>query len=59
LLREQLATQAEAAVQSATRVRTEVFGRVLASGFVNTDSVNNSDVPQFAAPSGGRDQGEF
>lgn len=57
VLREQIATQAEAAVQSATRVRVELFGRVLANGFVNTDSVNNNDIPQFAAPSGGREQG--
>ena len=57
LLREQMATQAEASVQSASRVRVELFGRVLANGFVNTDSVNNNDVPQFAAPDGGRDQG--
>ena len=57
LLREQLATQAEAGVQSATRVRLELFGRVLASGFMNTDSINNNDVPQFAAPNAGRAQG--
>ena len=57
LLREQLAAQAEASVQSASRVRVELFGRVLANGFMNTDSVNNNDVPQFAAPSGGREQG--
>jgi len=57
LLRDQIATQAEASVQSATRVRVELFGRVLANGFVNTDSVNNNDIPQFAAPSGGREQG--
>ena len=57
LLREQLAAQAEASVQSASRARVELFGRVLANGFVNTDSVNNNDVPQFAAPSGGREQG--
>jgi hypothetical protein len=57
LLREQMAAQAEASVQSASRVRVELFGRVLANGFMNTDSVNNNDVPQFAAPSGGRDQG--
>jgi len=50
LLREQIAAQAEASVQSASRVRVELFGRVLANGFVNTDSVNNNDVPQFAAP---------
>jgi len=57
LLREQMATQAESQVQSASRVRVELFGRVLANGFFNSDSVNNSDVPQFAAPTGGRKQG--
>ena len=57
LLREQMATQAESQVQSASRVRVELFGRVLANGFFNSDSVNNSDVPQFAAPSLGRRQG--
>ena len=57
LLREQLATQAESQVQSASRVRVDLFGRVLANGFYNSDSTNNSDVPQFAAPSGGRTQG--
>ena len=57
LLREQVATQAESGVQSATRVRVELFGRVLANGFFNSDSTNNADVPQFAAPSGGREQG--
>ena len=57
LLKEQMATQAESQVQSASRVRVELFGRVLANGFFNSDSTNNSDVPQFAAPSGGRKQG--
>ncbi len=57
LLREQMATQAESQVQSASRVRVELFGRVLVNGFFNSDSTNNSDVPQFAAPSGGRKQG--
>jgi hypothetical protein len=57
LLREQMATQAESQVQSASRVRVELFGRVLLNGFHNSDSTNNSDVPQFAAPSGGRAQG--
>ena len=57
LLREQMATQAESHVQSASRVRVELFGRVLVNGFHNSDSTNNSDVPQFAAPSGGRAQG--
>jgi hypothetical protein len=57
LLREQMATQAESQVQSASRVHVELFGRVLVNGFHNSDSTNNSDVPQFAAPSGGRPQG--
>ena len=57
LLREQMATQAESQVQSASRVHVELFGRVLVNGFHNSDSTNNSDVPQFAAPSGGRSQG--
>jgi hypothetical protein len=57
LLREQMATQAESQVQSASRVRVDLFGRVLVNGFHNSDSTNNSDVPQFAAPSGGRAQG--
>src|SRR4030095_11980562 len=57
LLKEQMATQAESQVQSASRVRVELFGRVLVNGFFNSDSTNNSDVPQFAAPSGGRAQG--
>lgn len=57
LLKEQMATQAESQVQSASRVRVELFGRVLANGFFNSDSTNNSDVPQFAAPGGGRKQG--
>ena len=57
LLREQMATQAESQVQSASRVHVELFGRVLVNGFHNSDSTNNSDVPQFAAPSAGRAQG--
>ena len=57
LLREQMATQAESQVQSASRVRVELFGRVRVNGFHNSDSTNNSVVPQFAAPSGGRAQG--
>jgi hypothetical protein len=57
LLKDQIATQAESQVQSASRVRVELFGRVLVNGFYNSDSTNNSDVPQFAAPSAGRQQG--
>jgi hypothetical protein len=57
VLREQIATQAESGVQSARRVRVELFGRVLTNGFFNSDSVNNNDIPQFAAPNGGRAQG--
>ena len=57
LLKDQIATQAESQVQSASRVRVDLFGRVLVNGFYNSDSTNNSDVPQFAAPSAGRQQG--
>ncbi|HJU90404.1 MAG TPA: hypothetical protein VJ672_13495 [Gemmatimonadaceae bacterium] len=54
VLREQLATQAASSVQSATRVQVELFGRVLMNGFSNSTRVNNSDVPLFALPTGGR-----
>ena len=42
LLKEQMATQAESQVQSASRVRVDLFGRVLVNGFFNSDSVNTS-----------------
>jgi hypothetical protein len=47
LLREQLAADAESKVQAATRVRVDLFGRVLMNGFSNSNRVNNADVPQF------------
>jgi hypothetical protein len=47
LLREQLAAEAASKVQAATRVRVDLFGRVLMNGFSNTNRVNNADVPQF------------
>jgi hypothetical protein len=54
LLRRQLETQAASAVQSATRVRVEIFGRVLMNAFSNSSRVNNADVPLFAQRGGGR-----
>ena len=54
VLREQLATLAASSVQSATRVQTEIFGRVLVNGFVNGAAVNNVDVPLFVLPVRGR-----
>jgi hypothetical protein len=54
VLREQLATLAASSVQSATRVQTEIFGRVLANGFSNGAAVNNADVPLFVLPVRGR-----
>jgi hypothetical protein len=52
LLQDQLAAEAATAVQSATRVRLELFGRVLMNAFSNSAPVNNSDVPLFVLPSG-------
>lgn len=52
LLRDQLATEAASGVQTATRVRAEIFGRVLTNGFHNSAAVNNADVPLFVLPSG-------
>jgi hypothetical protein len=57
LLREQLATQAESNVQSASRTRVELFGRVLMNAFSNSGAVNNADVPLFALPSGSEGAG--
>lgn len=53
LLREQLGTQAEQAVQTSSRVRAEIFGRVLMNGFHNEAAVNNADVPLFVLPGDG------
>ncbi|HJR62530.1 MAG TPA: hypothetical protein VJ803_02420 [Gemmatimonadaceae bacterium] len=54
LLRRQLETQAASTVQSATRVRVEIFGRVLMNAFSNSSRVNNADVPSFTQRGGGR-----
>jgi hypothetical protein len=51
LLREQLATEAASKVQAASRVRVDLFGRVLTNAFSNSHRVNNADVPQFVARS--------
>lgn len=52
LLQDQLAAEAATAVQSASRVRLEIFGRVLMNAFSNSAPVNNSDVPLFVLPAG-------
>ncbi len=57
VLREQLATQAESGVQSASRHRVELFGRVMLNAFSNSAPVNNADVPLFAAPAAAGDRG--
>lgn len=49
LLREQLAAQAASGVQTRTRVRADLFGRVLTNAFYNDAAVNNADVPLFVA----------
>ena len=48
-LREQLATEAASGVKAASRVRVDLFGRVMMNAFTNSADVNNSDVPQFVA----------
>ena len=57
LLREQIATQAGAVVQSASRVQVEIFGRVMMNAFSNSARVNNADVPLFAVPGATRGAG--
>ena len=52
LLRDQLAVEAASGVQTASRVRAEIFGRVLTNGFHNSAAVNNADVPLFVLPPG-------
>ena len=52
LLQDQLAAEAATAVQSASRVRLELFGRVLMNAFSNSAPVNNTDVPLFVLPTG-------
>ncbi|MGQ0765540.1 MAG: hypothetical protein ACT4OZ_07740 [Gemmatimonadota bacterium] len=48
LLRQQLAADAESRVQAASRVRLDIFGRVLMNAFSNSARVNNADIPLFA-----------
>ena len=50
LLRQQLAAQATAGVQSRSRLQLELTGRVLVNGFGNSRRVNNADNPQFVRP---------
>lgn len=50
LLRQQLATQAASAVQTKSRARLELGGRILTNAFSNSRRVNNVDVPQFVRP---------
>jgi len=52
LLRDQMETEAASAVKAASRVRVDLFGRVLMNAFSNSAPVNNSDVPLFVLPSG-------
>jgi hypothetical protein len=50
LLRAQVAEVAAAKVESRSRRRVEISGRVVANAFFNNGKVNNSDVPQFVLP---------
>ena len=52
LLRDQLATEAESKVQTSSRVRLDLFGRVLMNAFHNGAAVSNSDVPFIVLPQG-------
>ncbi|MBC7791268.1 MAG: hypothetical protein H7Z74_15080 [Anaerolineae bacterium] len=54
VLRTQLAVQEASGVQSSSRARVEIFGRVLMNAFSNTARVNNADVPLFALSDSGR-----
>jgi hypothetical protein len=51
-LREQLAAQSEARVQTLSRVTLDLSGRALVNVFANTGRVNSSDVPQFVLADG-------
>lgn len=51
LLREQLATQAQSAVETRSRARFELFGRVLMNAWSNSRRSNNADIPLFVLPS--------
>ena len=50
LLQQQLASQAQSAVTTKSRVSLEFSGRVLVTGFSNSRRVNNVDVPLFVRP---------
>ncbi len=50
VLQQQVAEQSEQAVQSSSRLKVEVFGRVLMNAFGNSRRVNNVDNPQFVRP---------
>ena len=52
LLRQQLAAQSEAEVQTLSRVSLDLTGRALVNAFGNSGRVNTADVPQFALPDG-------
>jgi hypothetical protein len=49
-----MAAQAESQVQAASRVRVDLFGRVLMNAFSNSGRVNNVDVPLFVRDTAGR-----
>lgn len=55
LLREQMAAQEESQVQAASRVRVDLFGRVLMNAFSNSGRVSNVDVPLFVRDASGGD----
>lgn len=52
LLRQQLAAQSEAEVQTFSRVALDLTGRALVNAFANSGRVNSSDVPQFVLADG-------
>jgi hypothetical protein len=54
LLREQVEAQAESQVQAASRMRVDLFGRVLMNAFSNSGRVNAVDVPLFVRDVEGR-----
>ncbi len=49
MLREQLGTEASAAVRTRSRIGLEISGRVLMNAFMNTKETNNVDVPMYRA----------
>ena len=54
LLKSQMEAQAESQVLAASRVRVDLFGRVLMNAFSNSARVNNVDVPLFVRDSTAR-----